>query len=182
MRGVTLAVLLALVVPAAFAQEFRITRPEIEHAEGVDFGSFQRYAWKSTQDPGSDEAAHATLVFDIDGALAAAGLRKAETAAEAQLLVRYYTSFEKRVRSTASQERVIAPDNQRTSVGFSRAIEGTLVIELYDAADGGRLWRGSTRDVTSRERFSDDQVRRAVDLILGEYPPDAGSGKGRPKR
>lgn len=167
---------------AGHAQELRITRPEVEHADDVDFAAFGSYAWKPSQDPGDDRAMHATLVFEIDRALEEAGLREADTAAEAQLLVRYYTHFERRIRSTATRESAILPDNQRTSVGFSRGVEGELVIELYRAGDDRRLWRGRVKESTSEKRFSEDQIRRAVELILGAYPPETSSGEAGPRR
>jgi len=176
---VVVTVLAAMASEAtAQTQAFRITRPKIEHAADVDFGKFATFAWKPSQDAGGDAAAHTAFVFDIERGLADAGLRRAGTADEAQLLVRYYTSFERRVRTTTTQERAIQPDNQRTSVGISRAIEGTLVIELYRASDERRVWKGSTSDTTAGERFTDEQIRRAVDLILGEYPPE---GRAEPE-
>jgi hypothetical protein len=182
MKPAAAALALVLSTPWVRAQEFEITRATIDHAEDVDFGAFESYAWKASQDPGENDAPHAALVFHIDRTLQAAGLRRAETAAEAQLLVRYYTSVERRVRSTTTQERVIAPDNQRTSVGFRQTVEGTLVIELYRASDDRRVWRGSTSDTTGRERLSDEQVRHAVELILSEYPPDPERAESGPDR
>jgi len=174
-------VLILLATPL-IAQEFKITRAKVDYAKDLDFAAFHTYAWKPSQDPGENEAAHATVVFHIERALEASGLTRAETAADADLLVRYYTSFQNRVRSSASQERVIEPSNQRTSVDFSRAIDGTLVIELYRPSDDLRVWRGSTSDTTGKRRFSDEQVRSAVDLILSEYPPKSEGGEMGPSR
>ena len=67
MRLTAPALVAALLATAAHAQQFRISRPEVEHAEDVDFTAFSHYAWKSSQDPGDDPAAHATVVFEIAG-------------------------------------------------------------------------------------------------------------------
>lgn len=182
MRLTTTALAAILIAAAGQAQEFNITRPEVDYAHDVDFAAFSTYGWKPSQDPGDDPAAHATLVFEIDRALEEQGLSKAQTAEDAQLLVRYYTRFERRLRSTATQERAIEPSNQRTSVGFSRGLDAELVIELYRAGDDRRLWRGSTKENTSQKHFSDEQIRRAVRLILSEFPPEPEGGEMGPKR
>jgi hypothetical protein len=182
MKLAGLVSLIAMASAPSPAQEFQITRAEVDHVRGVDFAAFPTYAWKASQDPGDDQAEHAALVFAIEDGLAERGLRRAEKAAQARLLVRYYTDFERHVRSRTTRERAIEPDNQRTSIGFSRAIRGTLVIELYRASDEERLWRGRTSENTAGQSLSEDQIRRMVKLILREYPPPAERGTSGARR
>jgi hypothetical protein len=155
-------------------QEFKLASAEVEFDESVDFSGLEVFRWKESQDPGTDNpAAHASMIFQIERGLQDKGLRKAESADDADFLVRYYTKVERHVRGTGSSRKTDEPRNARTAFDFEKIAEGTLVIELYVAEGERRVWRGWTTESTARKQFSDDQVREAVARILKSYPPRA---------
>jgi len=52
---------------------------------------------------------------------------------------------------------------------------GTLQIDLYDAADGKLVWRGSAEQTLSNRQGTPEQrvgsMRELVTRVLSQYPP-----------
>ena len=114
------------------------------------------------------------MVTAIERELEKKGLKK-PAEGKADLLVRFYASVDTKVRGTGRQESNAWNGDLRTSVDFSKMAEGTLIIELYGAADEKRLWRGTTVRAFRPGSLTESDIRSAVALILAKYPPSIAS-------
>jgi Domain of unknown function (DUF4136) len=145
-------------------------RVETRSAPGVDLGAYTTYAWSVPPAPAAtggsvalDAPLEAELVREVDRGLAAKGLAEVP-ADEADLRVRYLVGV---------RERVQLSDPYYYDA-VTRYEEGTLILDLVDAATGASVWRGVAR-ARLRER-SDERTRarrlaEAVAAILDRYPP-----------
>ena len=163
-----LLMLLALAAPLS-AQVMKLPKAVVDYDDRVDFKAFHTFQWKDTQDRLPDPARHMAMVTAIERELEKKGLTK-PLDGSGDLRVRFYASVDKKVRGTGRQESSWTGD-LKTSVDFEKMAEGTLVIELYDAGTEKRLWRGTTTRVFRPGSLSESDIRSAVALVLGKYPP-----------
>ena len=159
----------ALVLAAAplFAQAFKLPKAEVDYDDRVDYRAFHTFQRKDTQDRLPDPARHMAMVTAIERELEKKGLKK-PAEGKADLLVRFYASVDTKVRGTGRQESNAWNGDLRTSVDFSKMAEGTLIIELYGAADEKRLWRGTTVRAFRPGSLTESDIRSAVALILAK--------------
>jgi hypothetical protein len=160
----------ALAAPPLGAQVMKLPKAEVDFDDRVDFKPFRTFQWKDTQDRLPDPARHMAMVTAIERELEKKGLTRPR-AGKSDLLVRFYASVDTKVRGTGRQESNAWNGDLRTSVDFSKMSEGTLIIELYDAATENRIWRGTTVQAFRPGKLTESEIRSAVALILAKYPP-----------
>src|SRR5215470_18445799 len=163
--AVTAALLaaLAMAAPPLRAQVMKLPKAVVDFDDRVDFQAFHTFQWKDTQDRLPDPARHMAMVTAIERELEKKGLTK-PAQGKSDLLVRFYASVDKKVRGTPRQESNDWNGDLRTSVDFSKMAEGTLIIELYDAASEKRLWRGTTVQAFRPGSLTESDIRSAVAL------------------
>jgi Domain of unknown function (DUF4136) len=158
-----------LAAPPLRAQNLRLPKAVVDYDDRADFKSFHTFQWKDSQDPLPDPARNMAMVTSIERELEKKGLTK-PPGGGGDLRVRFYASMEKKVRGTGRQDTSWTGDLQ-TSVDFEKMAEGTLIIELYDAGTEKRVWRGTTTSVFRPGSLDESDIRSAVALVLGKYPP-----------
>jgi hypothetical protein len=171
-RAAGVAVLGAAIVIAASplsAQVLKLPKAQVDYDREVDFQAFRKFQWRADQDRLEDPARHMAMVTAIERELEKKGLLKPLDGA-ADVRVRFFASVDKKVRGTGRQETSWSGD-LRTSIDFEKMAEGTLIIELYDASDGKRIWRGTTTQVFRPGSLEESDIRAAVALVLRSYPP-----------
>lgn len=100
----------------------------------------------------------------IDHELRAKGYRS-EARADADLWVRFRVHGESRAAVTA------AADPDASYQVIEDQIEETLVIEIFDARSGGRIWQGESRTQFRHSRDLGDAAAAEVRSILAQFPP-----------
>jgi hypothetical protein len=159
--------------PAAFAQEFRMPRVELDFDPAAKFATFKTYRWKDGPFTGDNPKAQASIVWYTERDLEAKGLRKVAEG-PVDLLVRYYAKASKSLKGIPAQGESILPGGNgslTTSVDFQQVAEGTMILELYRASDEKLVWRAGTTWGAFDPDQLDSEVERAVRLLLTKYPP-----------
>lgn len=164
---------------AAPPQELKVAS---RHDPAFDFTAAHTYAWGEavpTGDPRLDDLQlDARLRTAVGELLAARGLR--EEAHAPDLTVWFYKQLQDRVdvvvvgrgAGFASAQPATGVDSAETTVDvYSR---GGLVLDLVDAANNRVVWRGRVAgrvDTTAPQAERDARLRRALALMLADYPP-----------
>lgn len=149
-----------------------------------DFSALRTFAWQTAAQPQTGDP---KVDNDLrDGRIRNAvvevmrdkGLKEVD-AAEADLLLAYYVSFERRL------------DSSSVSVGFGRGSygryggaglssgvteyeQGRLTIDIINPDDDKTIWRGEGTRVVSgkaKPQEMEKKIREAVQKILKEFPP-----------
>ena len=149
--------------------------------------AYQGYAWLPHPQGGDTRANNdlvATRVVNaVDEALAASGYRKAQQ--DADFLVGWHLSLEGKIDVT-TVNRYYGYGYGRwrggaVVVGQTTSVreydEGTLIIDIVDAASNELVWRGTAQgeikaNATGEQRS--ERVRSVVQQILEDFPPQPG--------
>lgn len=144
---------------------------DVQFDQSIDFTHYKTFAIRGGQLNAKDPSLNSDLVRkriegDIESALTAKGLTK--SMGRAELNVRYRLGEQRK----AEVERYPAGwYGRRTRVVRTPYAEGTLVLDLHDAAAKSLVWRaiasqerGSASDISKK---LDDMVRKSFD----RYPP-----------
>jgi hypothetical protein len=132
----------------------------------TQFASYHTYAWMET--PRMQAMQHATL-FDrrlraaVEEQLAVKGMRKADAAGEADLLIVYHAGVQDKV-------------DVQTSGYFGRRVDvreyqqGMLVIDVVDAKTKSLVWRATAKDEVGDADPSREQIGKAVQKMFAGFP------------
>jgi hypothetical protein len=140
-----------------------------DYDKSADFGRMQTYAWVNGN-PVGDDLNHARIVSAIDAQLAAKGVRRAASVAEADLLVTYHAIVTTEAAVTGNRFGI----SRFASARVEEVAVGSLIVDLRDGRSGAVVWRGAaTRDLdvkaTPEER--EKNINKAVEKMFKHYPP-----------
>ena len=157
---------ITLLAAAAFAQEV-----QFDYDRSANFSAYKTYQWLDRRPVAAgDELLDQDIKRAVDEQLAGKGLRRVD--AEGELQVSY--------QGAVSQEK------EYDSLGFgpgwwgdrrvttSTIQVGKLVIELFDAAAGHLVWRGSAAETLDLKKDPDKNYRnlqKAMAKLFRNYPP-----------
>jgi hypothetical protein len=171
-RRELLAVVPLVLASPALAQQLRLPQVEVDADPEADFSSFHTYGWKDPARPAADPRAHTSIVWYVDAELRKKGLEK--VAENPDLWVRYYAKGQSRLKGTPQQGDSRLPGGTGSltaSVDFQKVREGTLILELQRASDEKVVWRAGSDFSSIDESRLDAEIRSAVRLLVGKYPP-----------
>jgi hypothetical protein len=170
----SLAAALALLLPGLVpAQQIRMPKVELDFDKDVDFSAFRTYSWKDPAASAKDPQMHTRIVWYVERELEKKGLKKLPDG-QGELFVRYYAKAHEGLKGTATQGESTLPGGAgqlTTGVDFSKAIEGTLMLELQRASDEKPVWRAGTQGFSIDKKRIDAETASAVRLLVSKYPP-----------
>ena len=140
-----------------------------DYDKSADFGRMQTYAWVNGN-PVGDDLNHARIMGAIDKQLAAKGVRRAASVAEADLLVTYHAIVTTEAAVTGSRFGI----NRFASARVEEVAVGSLVVDLRDGKTGAVVWRGvATRDLDAKASPEEREknINKAVEKMFKHYPP-----------
>ena len=163
MRSLQAVIILAvLATSSAYAK-----KPQIQWNEEYDFETIETFQWQTTADSSLEERnpfMHSRIIAAIEYELTGSGLT--EVRSEPDVYVTYHTSAEDRVRLQTDSWGYGFGGYGRGRWGYydygyggpvsttttvHEYEEGTLVVDIWDAASQELVWRGTVTQV-----FSDD--------------------------
>ena len=169
-----IAALLALLPGAlAPAQVLKMPKVELDFDKDVDFSAFKTYSWKDPAASAKDPQMHTRIVWYVERELEKKGLKKVPDG-QGELFVRYYAKAHEGLKGTPTQGESYMPGGAgqlTTGVDFSKAIEGTLMLELQRASDEKPVWRAGTQGFSIDKKRIDAETASAVRLLVSKYPP-----------
>ncbi len=173
--------LLLFVAGSAVAQDVRYN-----FDKNADFTKFKTYKWVPIKDSASvNDIVAGMIVSTIDAELAKKGLTKVE-GDNANLLIGYQTAIgQEKEFSSYSTGWGAGPGWYRggwygaggmsTTTGQTSTIfVGSLVLDMYDAANKNLAWRGLVSKTIDQKAKPDKQQKnlaKAVEKLLKNYPP-----------
>ncbi len=147
-----------------------------DYDESVDFGAYSTYAYMEA--PQGVLAGNAMLATSIeqavDSELATDGYRKIESGTPD-----FYVAYHGAVNEVISSVTV-----ERWGYGWRRWArtaevrvdtyqQGTLVIDIVNAADKELVWRGSVQGNVDNPERARKNIGKAIAKILEEFPPQS---------
>lgn len=162
---------------------------QTEYDKETDFRAYRTYAYiqkeaqpdeaPAARDPRIKEA----VIKGVDGNLTAKGLTRAAEGQQPDLLVAVYGFANTRLEVQsygyhyAGVSRYgYAPVMNTGSADIRQYKDGTLIIDLVDAAKKELVWRGTATD-TFQPGAEAKAITGAIDKTFEEYPPPAPAGK-----
>ncbi len=143
---------------------------------GADFARLQTYAWVPVE---HDEETISELVLkrvesSVHDVLTAKGYRR--VADDPDFFIHTHVSRRERTRVTEHGPRY----DYRGWAGYDVEVysyeEGTLILDVEDAATDALIWRGTARRAINTSWTPEqitERVREAVETVLAEFPPPA---------
>lgn len=162
---------------------------ETDYNTEVDFSRYQTWDWVQTDKKEEKPSLHHNGLVDqrirnaVGDQLSVKGLAQTDQE-QADLLVNYFTTFEKKVDvDTFYSSFGYYPyrwgyhHSRHSAFGTETRVreynEGTLVVDLIDAENKQLVWRGSASD-TVRKNLTPDERKQKIDetvmAILAQYP------------
>jgi len=166
MKIVTLAALaLVMSTAAAYAQKVNV-----DSDPAAPFATYKTYAWTAGT-PAANALSEQRLHAAVDAKLAAEGLAMNTTAPD--LIVSTHVS-------TKDKQELIANGFGYGPWGFGGGfggatvetfVEGTLVVNLYDAKTKKMVWRGlATATASDKPTKNTEKINKALDKMFEKYP------------
>jgi len=155
-----------------------------DYDPGTDFSVYQTYAWirQQTNVSGNAQQAQAQsslvgkrIMNSVDKVLAEKGMRMAD---DPQLLVVYHTGVQDKVQVTDwgyGYGRYGGWGYGGGGVDVYNYQQGTLIVDLVDAASKELVWRGTAQGALAESNPSPEQMQKKIDNVVGKmfqkYPP-----------
>lgn len=175
----SIAVLILIALPA------HAQKPQIQWDEEYAFDQLQSFQWFTTEDSSlqsSDPFFHSLIVNTIEAEIAEGGLTEVQS--DPDVYVTYHTASQDKVRLQTDYHGYGYGGYGRGGWGYSgygfggptasttRVIEyeeGTLVVDVWDAATETLVWRASvSRVFSSNVRKAEGQVVKAIEKMFKE--------------
>jgi hypothetical protein len=173
LSSTTLAFAVLLSAPAAFAQQLKMPRVDLDFDGEIDFSALKTYSWKDPAAAAKDPQMHTRIVWYVERELEKKGLTK-RPEGQGDVLVRYYAKGHEGLKGTPTQGQSHLPGGTgslTTGVDFQKVIEGTLIVELQRASDEKPVWRAGTQYKSIDKKRIDAETASAVRLLMSKYPP-----------
>jgi hypothetical protein len=165
MKFALCAVLLSMTAALAFGQQV-----SVNYNHSQDFSQFHTYAWGSGNANQVQNSILAQVAQqDIDTALQGKGLQKVQESANPDLLVTASGGMKQQTSYTAMGMRGFG--GGMGTITPEQNVEGTLIVDLFNAKSQSLLWRGIAQDTLSNNGDKNQQlVGKAIEKMFKKYP------------
>jgi len=168
-NGIRVALMLLLMSTVAYAQKV-----SVDSDPGAPFTGYRTYAWVEGT-PAPNPLNEDRLHIEVDARLAQKGLRMNTTNPDV-IVVTHVTTKER-------QELLVSGLGYGPwwGGGYSTAnvetyIDGTLVVDLYDAKTKKMVWRGvATATASDKPTKNISKMNKALDKMFEKYPGGTGN-------
>jgi|SRR5579872_2254755 len=170
---------LVVMLPPGFSQKVKVG-----YDKSADFSKYKTYSWTKPQTSPTRPVLYATVVSEIDGALASKGFKRVEENGELILMtaggIDYATAFSggTPIPSIYSGPPPAINSNMWTGAeggGQMMAIvsDATLVVEFADRATNTVVWSGTVKQKLDIERKNKslELASKAVTKLFKQFPP-----------
>jgi len=142
----------------------------VNYNHSQDFTQFHTYTWASNN---ANQIANSILaqvaVSDVDAALQAKGLTKVDASQNPDLIVLASGGLKQQTSYSAWGMRGIG--GGMGGITPEQNVEGTLIVDIYNAKGQALLWRGIGQNTLSNNGNKNQQmVGKAVQKMFKQYP------------
>ena len=156
---------LCLIVMTAAAQQV-----SVNYNHGQNFGAYRTYAWASNN---ANQIRNSILAQaaqqDINAALQSKGLQMVEENQNPDLIVTSNGGLKQETSWSAWGMRGIG--GGMGGITPEQNVEGTLIVDLYDAKAQSLVWRGIAQDTLKNNgNKNQEMVGKAVEKMFKHWP------------
>lgn len=163
------AAFVVLAWPAAAAAQ----KVNTDFDAAANFAGFKTYAWTAGT-PAPDQLAEKRIHDMVNKALAGKGLAAAEGNAPSDLVVATHLVAKEQKELNAVGYGGGLRFGGGGTARVDTLIQGTLVVDLYDAKSKQLVWRGTATDTASdKSAKNTEKEQKAIDKMFKDYPPKA---------
>jgi len=156
----------------------------VDYDHAADFSSFKTYAWAGEQPPEVNDITHKRVINAIDDQLGIKGLTRVDS--DPDIYILYHGGHSERVVVDTTHHgygygagwRWRGYGGMGTSTSTVRRYkEGTLIVDLYKAAEKELIWRGTvTGTVENDPKKKEKKINKGVAKLFEKYPPPPEKG------
>jgi hypothetical protein len=142
----------------------------VNYNHGQSFSQYHTYAWGSNNTNQIQNSILAQVAQqDIDTALQGKGLQKVPESQKPDLILTANGGMKQQTSYTAWGMRGIG--GGMGGITPQQNVEGTLIIDLYDAKTQSLVWRGIGQDTLSNNGNKNQQiVQKAIQKMFKQWP------------
>ena len=142
----------------------------VNYNHGQSFAQYHTYAWGSNNANQIQNSILAQVAQqDIDAAMRAKGLQKVKESEKPDLILTANGGMKQETSYTAWSMRGIG--GGMGGISPQQNVEGTLIVDLYDAKTQSLVWRGIAQDTLSNNGNKNQQmVGKAVQKMFNQWP------------
>jgi Domain of unknown function (DUF4136) len=142
----------------------------VNYNHSQSFSQYHTYAWGSNNANQIQNSILAQVAQqDIDTALQAKGLQKVQESQKPDLILTVSGGLKQQTSYTAWGMRGIG--GGMGGISPQQNVEGTMIVDLYDAKTQSLVWRGIGQDtLTSNGNKNQQIVQRAIQKMFKQWP------------
>ncbi len=142
----------------------------VNYNHGASFAQYHTYAWGSNNANQIQNSILAQVAQqDIDNAMAAKGFQKVSESQNPDLILTANGGMRQQTSYTAWGMRGIG--GGMGGISPEQNVEGTMVVDLYDAKTQSLIWRGIAQNTLSNNGSKNQQmVEKAVQKMFKQWP------------
>ena len=165
MKNKVLIALLLLVAAPGFAQQV-----SVNYNHSASFAQYHTYAWGSNNANQIQNSILAQVAQqDIDNAMSQKGLQKVTESQNPDLILTANGGMRQQTSYSAWGMRGIG--GGVGGITPEQNVEGTMIVDLYDAKTQSLIWRGIAQDTLSNNGNKNQQaVGKAVQKMFKQWP------------
>jgi hypothetical protein len=142
----------------------------VNYNHGQSFSQYHTYAWGSNN---ANQIRNSILAQvaqqDIDTALQGKGIQKVQESEKPDLILTANGGMKQETSYTAWGMRGIG--GGMGGISPQQNVEGTLIVDLYDAKTQSLVWRGIGQDTLSNNGNKNQQmVQKAIQKMFKQWP------------
>jgi Domain of unknown function (DUF4136) len=142
----------------------------VNYNHGQSFAQYHTYAWGSNNANQIQNSILAQVAQqDIDAAMQAKGLQKVKESEKPDLILTANGGMKQETSYTAWGMRGIG--GGMGGITPQQNVEGTLIVDLYDAKTQSLVWRGIGQDTLTNNGNKNQQiVQKAIQKMFKQWP------------
>jgi hypothetical protein len=159
------AMVVCLTSTIAFGQQV-----SVNYNHSQNFSQFHTYAWGADN---ANQVKNSILAQvaqqDIEAAMQAKGFQKVQQSASPDIILTASGGMKQQTSYTAWGMRGIG--GGMGGISPQQNVEGTLIVDLYEAKNQSLLWRGIAEDTLSNNgNKNQDMVSKAITKMFKQWP------------
>jgi hypothetical protein len=142
----------------------------VNYNHSQDFSQFHTYAWGSNNANQIQDSILAQVAKqDINSAMQSKGLQMVEESQNPDLLLTANGGMKQQTSYSAWGMRGIG--GGMGGITPEQNVEGTMIVDLYDAKNQSLVWRGIAQDALSNKgNKNQEMVEKAVQKMFKQWP------------
>jgi len=167
-NGMCAAVCVLLLATMAYAQKVTV-----DSDPSAKFATYKSYAWTAGT-PAPDQLSEQRLHSAVDAQLAGKGLTTNTTRPDVIVATHVTTKERKELVANGFGYGPWGLGGGIGTASVETFVDGTLVVDLYDAQTKKMVWRGvATATASDKPTKNTEKMNKALDKMFEKFPPSA---------